>query len=309
MQKKHVLIAGATGLIGNALVEFYLAHGACVSILTRKIKVNESKYRQVMWNLDKGFIETFDTKPDIIINLTGANIGEKRWTKKRKKELINSRVKSTELIYQWLCQKSWKIETYVTASGLGFFGDCGKISRVESDPPGTDFLSEICVAWELAAKKLHGTVAKSVSTLRFGIVLSPDGALISRMTPLSFLCVYPYFGTGSQMMPWIHIDDVVKIVDLSTTPNDEIKIYNVCSGVATTQKEFVETIAKVKCKSFLSFPIPEFVVKILLGEMSVLMLSGQNAVPRQLQNDKYTYSYNNLKDAIEHCLVPSRSTI
>ena len=130
-------------------------------------------------------------------------------------------------------------------------------------------------------------------------MLSANGTLIHQMSPLAPLCMFPYFGSGNQYISWIHINDLVRVVEHCRVSSGTVKIYNVCTKHAVTHRAFIATIAKVKCKRFFIFPIPAFVVSSLLGEMSMLMLNGQNAIPRRLEKEHFKFKYPYLKEAIQ----------
>lgn len=299
MKIKHLVIAGGSGLIGDALVNHFKGQADRITILTRFPKTSFSGVHEVFWDIASEKVGEMETPPDVIINLAGANIGEKRWTSKRKKVLLQSRVASINTLSRWIKTHNFKVDYFITASAVGYYGDrrCDKID--ENEKSGAGFLAEICKQWEAAVASIDSNLVSHVAILRFGIVLSKDSALISKMVPLSFIGMYPYFGDGEQCVSWIHIHDVVHAVSHVMKTNNRFQVYNVTSPFAISHKQFIKEIAVLKNRYFFTFSIPSWVIKMMVWEQFELILFGQNAIPKKLIEEGFTFEFNHIHAALK----------
>ena len=280
-----VLITGGTGLIGTALTKELLNKNYEVIILSRSKAGNSSnkKLSYAKWNVNDQFIDKDAiAKADYIIHLTGAGIADKRWTKKRKQEITDSRVKSSELLVKALQESENKVKAVISSSAIGWYispnsspknGE-GNILRkhVESDPPANDFLGTTCQKWEESIEPIK-TLNKRLVKIRTGIVLSNEGGAIKEFKkPLRF-GIAAILGSGKQIISWIHIDDLVRIYIAAIEKETMSGVYNGVAPVPVTNKELVMVLAKTKRKNFfISIHIPSWTLKIVLGEMSIEVL-------------------------------------
>ncbi len=287
---KKILISGGTGLVGEHLSKLLTEKGHIVTILSRKpTKENEFK-----WDIAKNYIDENAFK-DIthIIHLAGAGIADKRWTTRRKKELIDSRVQSAELLYTKVKELKIPLQGFITASGIGFYGaiTSNKIFT-ENDTSASDFIAEICVKWENKAslfKQMH----IPTTILRTGIVLAKAGALKKMNTPL-FLSV---LGTGNQYMPWIHIDDLCNLYIKAVENPNFTGIFNAVAPNHQTNKSFTKTLGKVVNKWITPINVPNFVLKVILGEMSTILINGSR-ISATKTAQFYKYKFTDLKTAM-----------
>ncbi|TDQ29875.1 TIGR01777 family oxidoreductase [Tenacibaculum caenipelagi] len=286
-----ILITGGTGLIGKELTKKLTDKGYAVNILTRSPK-NENEYS---WNVKDNFIDkNAFTNVTHIIHLAGAGITDKRWTNNRKKELIDSRVKTTNLLFEKVKKHQVPIKSFISASGIGYYGAVtSDIVFSEEDKPKNDFISKICVKWEDAALKFE-QLNIPVTILRTGVVLSKqDGALQKMNTPL-FLSV---LGEGKQYMPWIHIDDLCELYTKAIEDTNFKGIFNAVAPEHQTNESFTRALSVVLKKPMLPFNAPSFVLKTALGEMAYILLNGSRVSSKKTAKF-YTFMYPDLNSAL-----------
>src|SRR5436190_2262145 len=298
-----VLITGGTGMIGKALTQALTERGFHVIILTR----NASKQKPTTnisfaeWDIQK---QTLDknafAKADYIIHLAGASVAEKRWTKKRKQEIVSSRVDSGKLIIDSLINLPNKVKTVISATAIGLYGPDKSDQKkfTEADPSSNDFLGQTCKQWE-AAIEPASFFGKRLVKIRIGIVLSNEGgAYVEFKKPLKFGFA-TILGNGKQIVSWIHIDDLIRAV-LFAMENEKMEgVYNAVAPHPVSNKELVLEIArKVKCKSFIQVPVPTFALKIRLGEMSVEVLKSATVSSEKIQQAGFIFQYPDLGSAI-----------
>lgn len=267
-----ILIAGGTGLIGEALSDFWKKKGHEVRILTRKATDRSKGLYQ--WDLKKGLIDEQALKNlDVVVNLTGAGIADKKWTAARKKELIDSRVDAAKVVAKY-GPKMPQLKQYISASGINCYGyNQPERLHVETDPFGTDFLSQVVEQWEAAADLMKplGPVAK----IRISVVLTHKGGTVPKIAKTIKNYIGAPLGTGKQAMPWISLTDLVRVFDHVLTHKLE-GAYNAVAG-NPTNAEFTKALAKSLNKPLLLPNVPAFVLKLLLGEMSTVLLDGLKA--------------------------------
>ncbi len=295
---KKILITGATGLIGNQLIPKLQSKGYQIAILSRK-PIHIAGVEVYIWDVYKQTIDlTALTGIDTIIHLAGEGIADKKWTPERKKEIIDSRVLSTQLLYKSISATKANIDTFISASAVGYYGNRGDEVLREESPSGNDFLSTCCVQWENAADeglKMDIRVVK----IRIGLILSKkDGALAAMEKPIKNFVGSP-LGTGRQWMPWIHLDDIVKIFIAAVENPKMLGPYNACAPFPVTNKLLTKTIAQKLNRPVWPFNVPTFVLKMILGEMSILPLMSSNTIVQRLLDTGYQYEYINLDDALD----------
>jgi uncharacterized protein (TIGR01777 family) len=300
---KKVLITGATGLIGSELVRQCHNEGIAVNYLTTsKEKIEKSEnYKGFYWNPKKGEIdiEAFDGVT-AIINLVGASIS-KCWTKQYKKIILDSRVESINLLYDTLQNIDHNIVHFITASGVGVYPNSKTKLYTEEDNEIDDtFLAEVVVAWETAAAKFKNS-GMEVSKVRTGVVLAKEeGALPKLIKPIKFGVGAP-LGSGDQWQSWIHIQDIAGIY-LFLLKNQLEGKYNAVAPNPVQNKKMTKMIAS-KLDSPLWMPnIPAFTLKLLLGEMSVLVLEGQLVSSHKIEQLGYQFKFYNLENALQDLL-------
>jgi len=298
----NILITGGTGLIGKRLTEILIEKGHSVSILSRSKKQSD-KVNYYTWNIANQEIEEEAIKQlDVIVHLAGANVGEGRWTNKRKKEIIDSRVDSGNLLFESVKKHNPKLKAFISSSAIGYYGMVNSNSIFEeSDPSGSDFLAEVCVKWEETANKFNELNTR-VAIVRTGVVLDKnDGALAKLLTPIK-LGIGSALGSGKQAMPWIHLDD---ICNLYVKAIEDKKMNGAFNGVAPenlTNLEFSKTVAKVLKKPFWFPNVPAFALKLLMGEQAIIALEGSSISSKKTKESGFKFKYRNLTDALNNLL-------
>jgi hypothetical protein len=307
-----VLITGGTGLIGKALTEKLFKKGYEVIVLSRESSMvngeSQNKIRTANWNIEKQTIdENAIRSADHIIHLAGANVAEKRWTEKRKKEIVESRTKSSELIVKALNEIPNKVKAVVSASAIGWYGPDKKIPPakyfVETDSPDNDFLGETCRLWEKSIEPVK-QLNKRLVKIRTGIVLNNGkGALKEFSRSLKFN-IAAILGSGEQMISWIHIDDLCRIY-IDAIENENLSgVYNAVAPTPVNNKKLtLELARKLKGKRFIPIHVPEFILKIALGEMSVEVLKSCAVSSDKIKNTGFQFLYPAIESALGDLLA------
>lgn len=299
-----IAIAGATGFVGSRLVEQLQAQGDRVTILTRSPKKGSVRFPQaevVGYNpLKSGEWQQSISGCDAVVNLAGEPIAEKRWTPAQKKVILESRQLATQKIVEAINQAEVKPQVLVNASAIGYYGTSETAKFDETSPAGTDFLAQVCTAWEAAAQAVTASGTRLV-ILRFGIVLGENGGALAKMlAPFSAFVGGP-IGSGKQWFSWIHRDDLVKLI-ISSIVNPQMQgVYNATAPNPVTMQEFAQTLGAVMSRpSWL--PVPNFALEALLGEGALVVLEGQKVIPTQTLAQGFNYQYPTLKPALSSIL-------
>lgn len=297
-----VLIAGGSGAIGIQLAQFLYQKGFRVSILSRR-KAIACEFKTFRWDIESNYIDTtcFDGV-DHIIQLSGANIAEKRWTKSRKTELIASRVKSTNLLFETVKLNQIPLKSFISASAIGFYGAVTSEHVFnETDNAGTDFLADVCVQWERAANQFQSLGVRTC-IIRTGIVLMPnEGAFAKLMLPAK-LGIGSALGSGKQYFPWIHIADLCGIYQHCLAENNLNGIFNAVSPNSTSNYQFTKALCKTLNKPCIMPNIPAFVLKIALGELANTLITGSRVSSDKISKSKYLFKYPTLQSAISQLI-------
>jgi uncharacterized protein (TIGR01777 family) len=299
MQKQHVLITGGSGLIGKSLTEQLLKQGYQVSHLSRG-KGKDTRVKTYQWSVEQGLIdENCLNGVDTIIHLAGAGIVDKRWTKKRKKILIDSRTQSIALLYDLIKSKPNLVKNIISASATGYYSNRGDELLTEDSVPAKDFLGYCCAVWEQAVdkgKELNLRIVK----LRTGVVLSRrGGALPPLALPVKF-GIGTAFGSGKQWIPWIHIQDAVDMY-LHVLENNSIEgTYNMVAPNPVTNKQLTKAVAKQLRRPYWLPNLPAFLLRALLGEMSMVVLSSTKVSSKKIEGTHFNFKYALLADALKN---------
>ncbi len=294
---KKILITGASGLVGSRLTELLLQRGFVVSHLGRSQRLG--RVPSYVWDIEKGTmdVEAF-TGVDCIINLAGAGVADQRWTPTRKKEILNSRIRSTALLYHLLRERNHAVNSFISASAIGYYGlETGNAWVNEEASPGNDFLAQVVKQWEDEAEKIR-LLGVRVVKLRIGIVLSEKGgALKSIAAPIQF-GFGASLGNGKQYMSWIHIDDLCATF-INAAENDTMKgVYNAVGNQPITNGELTRAIAKVLKKPLWLPPVPGFVLKLILGEMADMVIYGSKVSSAKIKDTGFQFQFNELDGAL-----------
>lgn len=292
-----ILITGGTGLLGQAISNQLLKNGHQVVFLSTRKNYTQNKVEVFYWNIEEQFIEeaAFENV-DTVIHLAGTSVAGKRWTDKVKKDIIESRVKTTELLLFYINKVGKKVATFIGASAIGIYGGETQGVLKETAPKGTDFLAEVCKMWE-KQYQLPQQIRKVV--FRIGIVLSNEGGALQEM-----MKTLPFFvgvlGDGKQIYSWIHIDDLANAFVHAVEQEKMEGIFNLVSPNTSSQKMIAQEITHVK-KSF-TIPTPKIALQIVLGEMSQVVLMSQNCSAEKLLATGFQFSYPKIDVAIKNLL-------
>lgn len=297
-----ILLTGANGFIGSRLIKSLLQKGyKDIRVLTRNKKNIKLPVEIFEWNPEQLQIEQGALKNiEVIIHLAGESISESRWTKEKKQKLINSRVNGTKLLLKEINKLEWKPKKFISSSAIGFYGNRGDELLNENSKQGKGFLSELCHLWEKLSLN-HQIKEMNSCVVRSGIVLESHGGALAKMLPLFTFGLGGPLGNGKQFMSWIHLDDLVNIFIHLLESKSSQGIYNGTSPNPVSNKDFSKTLGKVlKCPSI--FPAPAFAIKVILGEMSQIVLDGQRVVPERLQKEDFSFMFENLEDCLNQIL-------
>ena len=293
-----IFISGASGLIGKRLVEQLQQHGHDVVRLVRRA----ASTGEIMWDPKAGVLSASALEgADAVIHLSGAGIGDKRWTSSYKREILESRTITTSLIANTIAKMNRKPSVFLSGSAIGIYGPRGDEQLNEVSTDGTSFLADVCKQWEDAAKPASDAGIRTV-LLRTGIVLTTKGGALKKQLPLFQLGLGGKFGNGKQWQSWISIDDEVGAIEHLLTANVSGAV-NLTAPNPVTNAEFTSTLARVvKRPAFL--PIPPFAPKAILGgELAdALLFTGQRVIPAALNASGYQFVHPTLEVALRALL-------
>jgi len=294
-----ILITGGTGLIGQRLTELLNSRGHEVVLLSRTPNKDKKIY---VWDLEKRWIdpEAFD-RVDYIMHLAGAGIADKPWTKERKREIIDSRVVSAEVLAEQCAENNIRLKGFISASAIGYYPLKNDLPpQTEDDSPGDTFLSKVCVEWEASVDRFEA-VADFVSKVRIGLVLSKNGGALDKLIPPVKYYVGAGLGSGLQAMPWIHIDDVCNIF-IHLMENQLAGTYNAVGPEMANNETFMQTLADIMDRPLLFANVPEFVIKLVAGEMSVLVLKAAPVSCAKIEEKDFHFDFPTLNTALSDIL-------
>jgi uncharacterized protein len=299
-----IAIAGATGFVGSRLVEQLQAQGHEVVIFTRSPQQASNRFGRaqiVGYNpLQSGVWQESISGCDAVVNLAGEPIAEKRWTPAHKRTILESRQIGTQKIVEAISLASAKPSVLINASAIGYYGTSETNKYDETSPAGTDFLAEVCTAWETAAQAVTANGTRLV-ILRLGIVLGENGGVLGKMlAPFSAFVGGP-IGSGKQWFSWVHRDDVVKLIIKAITDPQMQGVYNATAPNPVTMTDFSQTLGAVMNRpSWL--PVPNFALEAMLGEGAIVVLQGQQVVPSHTLAQGFDFQYSTLKPALSAIL-------
>lgn len=300
IKMERVLITGGSGLIGRQLTARLQKEGYEVCWLTRS-KTAAPGVTVFTWNPEKKFIPAEAlTETDHVIHLAGASVAW-LWTSGYKRKILSSRIDTAQLIFDQMKIVPNKVKTFISASGIGYYGDRGDRWLDEKAPAGNDFLAEVCVKWEEAANSFM-QLNKRVVILRTGIVLAKEGGTLPPLILSMKFGIAPIFGNGRQFYSWIHIEDLCRMY-LSAVKNETMRgVYNAVAPNPVSFKELVNEIGNVRGKKKINFPLPEFLMRLMLGGFGDTLLGGQRCTSDKIQAEGFSWEHSDLRHAIENLL-------
>jgi uncharacterized protein len=297
---KKILITGASGLIGAQLTKMMLQKGYQVVHLGRTKKQGEVK--AYVWDvanrkIDNEALEGVTT----IIHLAGAGVADKRWNEARKKEILDSRIQSTQLLFDTLKSLNHQVESFISASAIGYYGFTMKETVfTEESNAGSDFLAQVTKQWEQEVDKITTLGIRTVK-MRIGIVLSNKGGALVEMAKPIRLGAGAALGSGKQQMSWIHIDDLCAMFMKAAEDSNMNEAYNAVCDWATNA-DFTKTVAKILKRPLLLPPVPAFAMKLLIGEMAAMIVNGSKVSSEKIRKAGFVFQYPELNKALNNLL-------
>jgi uncharacterized protein (TIGR01777 family) len=302
-----ILITGGTGMVGQALTNYFIDKGNSVIVLTRGDRYSSRpQLTYAKWDIEKQFIDPIAlAQADIIVHLAGESVATKRWTQKRKQEILDSRVQSGALLVKALQENKHNVKTVIAASAIGWYGPDTPASLQngfkETDPFDPSFLGSTCKLWE---ESVHPVKALGIRLVQFriGIVLNKRGGALAEFIKPAKWGVASILGPGSQMVSWIHQQDLCKMIGFATENPAIEGVYNAVAPTPLNNKDLVLAIAAKMNKFYLTIPVPVFVLKIMLGEMSIEVLKSANVSSSKIQAAGFDFDYGNIDTALNQLL-------
>lgn len=301
-----VVITGATGFVGSRLVERLLSEGHNVLVLTRNLAAAQKKFSQSP-NLEivaykpteSGSWQEVISGCDGVVNLAGEPIAEERWTAERKQEILDSRKLGTQKIVEAIAQANSKPSVLVNASAIGYYGTSETATFDETSAAGEDFLAQVCQEWEAEAQKVTQLGVRLV-ILRLGIVLGMGGAIAKMITPFKLFAGGP-IGSGRQWFSWIHREDLVNLIIKALTRSDMEGVFNATAPNPVRMTQLAQTMGQVLNRpSWL--PVPGFALEALLGDGAMVVLEGQQVLPKRTLASGFAYQYPTVQQALAEFL-------
>ncbi|GAA4448332.1 TIGR01777 family oxidoreductase [Nibrella saemangeumensis] len=298
-----VLITGGTGTIGQRLTQLLQEQGYQVAYLSRSTKpiANVKVYQ---WDVKKG---TLDPQAiltaDYIIHLAGAGIADERWTDARKKEILESRTQSTQLLADALRTTQHHVKAFISTSAIGYYGaDTGDQPMTETSTAGTDFMAQVVRAWERSVDQVAALGIRTVK-LRTGVVLTMAGGALPKLAQPIRLGAGAPIGSGQQYISWIHIDDLCRMFTQAMTDSRWEGVYNAVAPEPVTNEALTRQIAKVLGKPLILPKIPAFTIKLMFGELAITVLGSSLVLNKRIRDETgFLYQYGNLSAALEQLM-------
>ena len=294
--KETVLISGGSGTLGSRLTELLFNKGYNVTHLSRS--PSKGPIKTYLWDINKQAIEEEAVETaDYIVHLAGAGIADKRWTESRKKEIIDSRVDSANLLYKAVEKTKNKVKAFISSSAVGYYEDKGEKWLSEDAPPGDGFLGKSCTLWEGAANQFEN-LNKRVVILRTGFVLDKNEGFLPPIKKSLDFMLAPYFGDGKQYQSWIHIDDICRMY-IYAIENESMKgTYNAVAPTPERNKDFVNKVKNALGKNGIPAPAPRTLLRILFGHMADSLLFSAKVSPQKVIDQGFNFKYTELEPAV-----------
>lgn len=295
----NILLTGGTGLIGAALCRRWSADGHRLWVLSRDPAQVAARCGAGVEGI--GSLAALQEVPlDAVVNLAGAPIADRPWTRARRRLLRDSRIALTDDLVAWLAQREQRPAVLISGSAVGWYGDGGERVLDEDTPPGSDFAATLCRDWEASACRAE-SLGIRVVRVRTGLVLAPRGGFLGRLLPAFRLGLGGPLGHGRQWMPWIHLDDQIGLIDFLLHSPDAAGPYNACAPGPVRNRAFVRALGRCLHRP-VWLPAPAPVLRLALGELSGLLLGGQRAVPARAEAAGYAFRFTELESALADLL-------
>ncbi|QIK59962.1 TIGR01777 family protein [Dysgonomonas sp. HDW5A] len=295
-----IFITGGTGLVGSHLISRLLQEDHTITVLSRNIEKAQAILGNNLEFCDSLEKLTSLDEYDAVINLAGEPIAGKRWTELQKQRLCQSRWQITKKLTQLIKSGENPPQIFISGSAIGYYGNKEDVIITEDTEPHEEFTNKLCKAWEAFAMEAESSKTR-VCLLRTGIVLSSKGGMLAKILPIFKLGLGGTMGSGKQYISWIHIEDMVGIINFLLTAPHIKGAVNMTSPSPVTNKEFSKTLAKVLKRPCI-FNVPSVIISLFMGEASTLLLDGQCAIPKKLELNKYQFRYKDIQSALVNIL-------
>lgn len=295
--EKSFLITGGTGLVGRRLTDLLLAKGHSVKHLSRSPKP-DGQVKTFVWNVAEDHVdpEAF-VGVDVVVHLAGAGIVDNQWSDARKKELLDSRVETLNLLKRHLASNSHGVRTLISSSAQGYYQPTQGRVLTEEDAPETGFLGQLCVAWEAAADSWRENDVRVVIN-RIGLVLSDKGGLLKEISGPMKARLNPIFGSGAQIYSWIHVADLCGMIMLEANDESVHGVFNAAAPNPVSQSELTQAIATQMGQSVLSLRAPQFLLKAVMGERARVLTDSYNLSSDKIEEAGYDFQYKTISQAL-----------
>ena len=303
----NFLITGGTGMVGSALTKQLIQSGHEVVILTRRARRSDHPLIQYKsWDPSRNQIdETAIRSADYIVHLAGANVAEKRWTAKRKQEILESRVRSGEFLVESLNKIPNRVKAVLGASAQGWYGADPLIPNpnpfVETDPAHSDFLGSTCQSWEQSLQPLFSMGIRLIQ-LRKGIVLSTSGGALAEFIKPVRLGISPILGNGKQVISWIHLDDLTRLIEWTLLNESVSGMYNAAAPNPVSNRSLMRALSSAYRRPFIPVPVPAFFLQLILGEMSIEVLKSTTMSVAKIQQAGFSFQFPHIEEALNDLL-------
>ena len=292
MVDENILITGGNGFLGSYLIPMLRSAGKNVKVLGRSGDSSENSF---IWNIDKN---TFDVSAlagiNTIIHLAGAGIANKRWTSSYKKEIVDSRIKSASLLFETLKSNSNSVDTFISASAVGYYGDTGDVWAEEDFHATDNFLGETCIKWEEAAKQFE-SLGIRVVIFRIGLILAKDGGALPILALPVKIFVGSPLGNGKQYISWIHVDDLCRMFSFAIENKSVHGTFNAVAPAPVTNYEFMNLVGKSINRFIWPLKVPSFIIKIILGEKASLLLDSHRVSSEKIRMTGFNFKHIDLQ--------------
>jgi uncharacterized protein (TIGR01777 family) len=294
---KNILITGGSGLVGKQLTRILEKNKSEVSWIGRS-KKERPDHQKYNWdvengNIDKGWLQCTDT----IIHLAGAGVADHKWSDSYKKEIYESRIKSTKLLHDTLSNNDHSVKTLVCASAIGIYGNNCLESTDETFPAQTNFLAKVCNDWEKEAHKFE-LLGIRVVIIRVGIVLAKEGGFIKAVAAPTKWGLGAAFGNGKMMTSWIHINDLCGIFMKAGNDRNMKGAYNAVAPNPVSNKQITKVICQAMHRPYFLPNVPAIILKLALGEMASMILANQNISSKKIEKAGYAFAFNHIEEAV-----------
>jgi len=297
-----VLITGGSGLVGRVLTNLLISNGFDVVWLSRSTQSKVNNVKQFQWDIQKQYIDPLALDVDYVIHLAGSNVGDKKWTPEHKKDILDSRVESTKLLFEEISKLETKPKAFISASAIGIYG-LGKDGLVkdETSIPENDFLAQVTQQWEKEAFQFEKLGIRTVC-LRIGLVLSNEGGALPKMLkPIKYYVGAP-LGSGEQFQSWIHVVDLARMF-LWAMQEPISGPYNAVAPFPVTNKVLTKAIAKTIHKPLILPNVPEWALNIILGEMAAIVVNGSYVSCKKALEDGFVFHFTEIEPALKNLLA------